>query len=271
LLIARCGGWLAALAAIWLMCAATPSLAVWSTPRFISGPVRSYFATVPPAFATDARGDVALAWLNVQKGGRPPNWWYDSSVQVALAGPTGPIVTHTVWQRTHSLVASVTVALDARGEPTVAWIDAPSPSNGPHTVRALHRSPTGRWSAAQTVGHSIAFFYAEPELAVAPDREVLLTWNAGSAVGVEEAWRAAGHAFGAASSVSRSKGAAILDPTPVFDPSGAAHVYGTVECDGRESRGVMLSTAAHSHHFGAPVVVAPAPAENLVVSFSAPG
>lgn len=111
------------------MCAATPSLAVWSTPGFISGPVPSYFATTgPAAFATDARGDAALAWRNFQKAGRPPTWWYDSSVQVALAGPTGPIVTHTVWQRTHSLIAGVTVALDARGELT---------SRGSKRVRGL--------------------------------------------------------------------------------------------------------------------------------------
>ncbi len=57
----------------------------------------------------------------------------------------------------------------------------------------------------------------------------------------------------------------------MFDQGGAAHVYGTVGCDGRRSRGVMLSTPPHSHNFLAPVVVAPAPAENPVISFSAPG
>jgi hypothetical protein len=271
LLIVSHGGLLAALTAIGLV-SATPSLAVWSAPRVIPGAVPSYVASNGSAvFATDARGDAALAWSSSRKAGRPPNWWYDSSVQVALAGRTGPIVTRTVWQRPHSLVAGVTVALDARGELTVAWIEAPSASRGPHSVRALRRSPSGRWSAAEVVGSSIAFFYAAPELAVAPDRDVLLTWNAGSAVGVDAAWRSPGHGFGSASVVSRSKGAAILDPTPLFDPGGAAHVYGTVDCDHHTSRGVMLSTAPHSHHFGAPVLVAPPPAQNLIVSFSAPG
>ncbi len=224
------------------------------------------------ALTTDARGDAALAWQETPKAGRPPNRWYDSFVHVAFAAPTGRIVTHTVWGRKHSLIASVTDAFDARGELTVAWIEQPSSSGGPITVRALRRSPAGHWSAAQAVGRGgTAFFYAKPELAVAPDSEMLLTWNAGSAVGVKAAWRSPGHDFGVASVVDSSKAAAILDPTPVFDPGGAAHMYGTVACDGPKSRGVMLSTPAHSRHFLEPVVVAPAPAENLVISFSAPG
>lgn len=235
-------------------------------------------------FATNARGDVALAWPNVRSVGRPPNWWYDSSVKVALGGPTGRIVTHTVWRRAHSLIASVTVALDARGELTVAWIEEPSStgaSNGSLTVRALYRTASGRWSAPQAVVRSgTAFYYAHLELAVAPGGEVLLTWNAGSAAGIDAAWRSPGHAFGAASIVSGSKNAAIFDPTPVFDPGGGAHVYGTgVTSTPRpappkpppRTRGVMLSTAAHSHRFGAPVIIVPPPADGLVVSFSAPG
>jgi len=222
--------------------------------------------------ASDARGDAALVWREVRAAGHRPNWWYDSFVRVAFAGPTGAVVTRTVWGHAHTMIAGVTDALDALGELAVAWVEEPSGSGGPITVRALRRSPAGRWSAPQAVGRSsTAFFYATPELAVAPDGEMLLTWNAGSAVGVKAAWSAPGHDFGAASVVNGSKAAAILDPTPIFDPGGAAHVYGTVDCDGRNSRGVMLSTPAHSHHFLRPVVVAPAPAENLEISFSAPG
>jgi hypothetical protein len=261
------------LAVVALLLLASSALAGWSTPRPLSGSAPAYLGgTGPAALTTDARGDAALAWREFRKAGRPPNWWYDSFVHVAFAAPTGRIVTHTVWARGHSLIAGVTEAFDARGELSVAWVEQPSPSGGPITVRALRRSPAGHWSATQTVGRSsTAFFYAKPELAVAPDGEMLLTWNAGSAVGVKAAWRSPGHDFGAASVVDSSKAAAILDPTPIFDPGGAAHVYGTVDCDGPKSRGVMLSTPAHSHHFLGPVVVAPAPAENLVISFSAPG
>lgn len=169
--------WLLSVAcAIWLM-AVTPTLAGWSTPRFLRGPVPPYLATGGPATsATDAHGDVALVWRSDQQAGRPPRWWYDTSVQVAYAGPAGPIASRTIWRHPHSFTASVAAVLDAQGELTVAWVEGPSQRRGPITVRARHRSPTGRWSATQTVGHSsTAFFYANPELAVAPNREVLLT------------------------------------------------------------------------------------------------
>ncbi len=245
----------------------------WSVPRVISGPVPVYFGgTGAAVLTTDAGGDAALIWRESRKAGRPPRWWYDSFLRVAVAAPRGRVVTHTAWGRSHSLIASVAATLDARGELTVAWVEQPYPSGGPIAVRALRRSPVGRWSGAQLVGtSSTAFFFAAPELALAPDGEVLLTWNAGSAVGVKAAWRSPGHGFGPATVINRSKQAALLFPTPVFDRGGAAHVYGTVGCDGRSSRGVMLSTLPHSHRFQAPVVVAPAPAENPVISFSAPG
>jgi len=279
-LILRCGGSLAAILVV-LTCAVTPSFAGWSAPRFISGPAFLAELTIPHGplpFATDARGDVAIAWPEFRPVGHPPNWWYDSSVRLASAGPTGRIVTRTVWRHAHSLIASVTVVLDAHGELTVAWIEAPSPSGSPFTVRARYRSASGRWSAPQVVGRSrTAFYYARPELAVAPNGEVLLTWNAGSTVGVDAAWRSPGHPFRAASLVSHSQRALIFDPTPVFDPSGAAHVYGTNVTSAPRpappkppprTRGVMLSTRAHSHRFGAPVIVGPPAADALVVSFS---
>lgn len=263
---------LVAATAIWLM-AASAALAAWSTPRLLRGPVPSYLVlNGPAASATDARGDVALIWRVDKQAGRAPHWWYDASVLVAFAGPSGPLVSHTIWRHSHSYIASVTVALDAHGELTVAWIEEPSQSRGPITVRARHRSPAVRWSATQTVGYSsTAFSYANPELAVAPNREVLLTWNAGSSVGMRAAWRTPGHGFGPPTRVTHSRQTAIVDPTPVIDSSGAAHIYGTIACGSSTSRGVMLSTAPHGHRFHAPVIVAPAPAENLLVSFAARG
>jgi hypothetical protein len=293
----RWGGALAALAAAWLVFGAAPSLAAWSTPRT----VKSAFLG---ALATDARGDVAPAWVNYRDIVRPCSLnrrgcliRTDVSLQVGFGGPTGPLVTRTVWRCRNAAAVGVTAALDARGELTVAWVDAPSGGvEGRRTVLAVYRTAAGRWSAVQVVGHSspmnpvIPSDYVDPKLAVAPDREVLLTWNAGyvfgrpgdvlGAAGLAQAWRAPGHRFGPVA-VYPLKGAGMIGQTPVFDSGGAAHVYGIV-CDNsrhvppppkppaRDS-GVMLSTAAHSHRFGAPLVVAPAPAENLVVSFSAPG
>ena len=251
--------------------ACSTALAGWSSPR--------YFANVPAylssgawsALATDARGDVVLAWRTMRQVGHGRGWYYDASVQVALAQLGHGAIVRTVWRGSHAVVGGVSVAIDARGALTVAWIDAPSSRSGANTVRAASRSTAGRWSAVQALGHSAAFYDASPKLAVAPDRELLLTWNGGSAVGVEAAWAAPGHRFAAPSVAGRARGAAILEPAPSFDASGAAHVYGIVDCDHPTSRGVMLSTRPHKHGFLGPVVIAPAPAADLAVSFAAGG
>ena len=262
---------LSAIGAVW----ATPiALAGWSSPRVVLGAGPPYLAVSPvSAFSTDDRGDSALAWRVLGQAGRAPHWWYDSSVRVAFAAPRGPVAAHTVWHRAHSLIASVATALDARGELTIAWVEAPSGERGPITIRSIRRSPGGRWSVAETVGHSssTAFLYAWPQLAAAPDGEVLLTWYGGSRVGVEAAWRRPGSGFTGVSLVNRRKDAAMLFATPVFDPSGNARIYGTVDCDHPSSRGVLLTAPAHSHRFAQPVVVAPAPAADLTISFARHG
>ncbi len=94
----------------------------------------------------------------------------------------------------------------------------------------------------------------------------------GKAPGVAAAWRSPGQPFGPYAAVSRSAGAMMIDPMTVFDGGSAAHVYGTVGC-GRliSTCATMVSTGPRSRRFGAPLVIAPAPAEFPVVSFSAPG
>ena len=223
--------------------------------------------------ATDARGDAALAWTSVRQVGLVRT---RVAVHVAFIGPGGRVAERTVWSNGDAIVGGVAVALDARGELTVAWIAAARARNGgtsgPHTIRAAYRNASGRWSAAQKVGSSGPLMSADLHLAVAPDREVLLTWVAHTAraPGVAAAWRRAGHGFGAEGAVSRAKGAMMILPTAVFDSGGAAHVYGTGGC-GRRGCATMVSTKAHGHRFGAPLLIAPAPAEYPIVSFSAPG
>jgi hypothetical protein len=254
------------IAAAW----ATPDvLARWSLPRVVHGATPPYVAvSLASAFSTDEHGDSALAWRVLRQAGRASNWWYDSSVRVAFAGPKGAVTAHTVWRRAHSVIASTTTALDARGELTIAWVEAPSSGKGAITIRSMRRAPRGGWSAAEVVGHSSsAFVYAWPQLAAAPDGEVLLTWYAGSRIGVEAAWRRPGSGFTGVAVVNRSKEADVLFPTPIFDPSGRARIYGTVDCDHPSSRGVLLTAPAHSHHFAPPAVVAPAPATDLTISF----
>lgn len=257
---------------VGLSIGAAPALAGWSVPQTMSS---SAGGLVDVALATDARGDTAVAWTSERNAGSLQT---RAAVNVAFSGDGGRAVTHTLWRSSDAQVGTVAVALDARGELTVAWIDAPRGRNGatlgPHTIRAAYRTPSGKWSPTQIIGGSGPFLGAELRLAVAPDREVLLTWVAhtSNAPGVAAAWRESGHRFGPDGAVSHAKSAMMEDPRPVYDSGGAAHVYGTVSCGpGIRTCATMLSTAPHSHRFGAPLLIAPAPAELPVVSFSAPG
>jgi len=271
--IASGRGVLGALAAlVGLSIGPAPALAGWSAPRAVGSSAGGF---VDVALATDARGDTAVAWASERSVGPVQT---RAAVAVAFSGAGGRAVTRTLWRSSDALVGGVAVALDARGELTVAWIAAARGRNGatlvPHTIRAAYRSPSGRWSPVQMIGYGGPFLGAELRLAAAPDREVLLTWVAHTknAPGVAGAWRKPGHRFGPEGAVSRARSAMMGDPKPLFDSSGAAHVYGTVSC-GRVIRtcATMVGTAPHSHRFGAPLLIAPAPAELPVVSFSAPG
>jgi hypothetical protein len=264
---------LAALVALVLAIAsgAAPALAGWSAPRAVSS--AAGFHRV--ALATDARGDAAVAWIGESDVGPVRT---RSAVNVAFAGAGGRLVERTLWRGSDALVGGVAVALDARGELTVAWIDAARGRSGEtlyqHTIEAAYRTPSGKWSPTQIVGHSDAFLAADLRLAVAPDREVLLSWvaNTKDAPGIAAAWRKPGHRFGPESAVSRAKSAMMGEATSLFDSGGAAHIYGTIGCGPVIGTcATMLSTAPRSHRFAAPLLIAPAPAELPVVSFSAPG
>ncbi len=266
----RVFGALAVVAALAI--GATPALAGWSEPWAVS---RSDAGVRYIALATDPRGDAALAWASESDLGAMPTW---ASVHVAFVGAGDRLVERTLWHSSDALVGDVAVALDAQGEPTVAWIDAARGRGGEalytHTIRAAYRSRSDKWSPPQIVGHSGPFLSADLRLAASPDGEVLLAWVAHTknAPGVAAAWRDPGHRFGPESAVSRAGSAMVDEPSLLFDSGGAAHIYGTVSC-GRAIRtcATMLSTAPHSHRFGAPLLIAPAPAELPVVSFSAPG
>lgn len=267
----RCGVLASLALAIGLSTAPTPALGAWSAVRTVGWSATAYGVVM----ATDARGDTALAWRTEQNVGLVRT---RSAVNVAFIGAGGRVAVRTLWRSSDALLGGVVVALDAQGELTVAWIAAPRGRSGAtlssHTIYAAYRSPSGRWSAVQTVGYSGPFLAADLRLAVAPDREVLLTWrgHTSKAPGVAAAWRQPGRGFAPYVAVSRSKSAVMFDPTPVFDSDSAAHVYGTVSCGrGIKTCVTMVSTGARSHRFAAPLVIAPAPAEFPVVSFSAPG
>ena len=222
----------------------------------------------PEPVATDPRGDVAVLSLDQTEVRRRSTSWYDSSLYVTFVSGAGKTSLHRVWRHDRWLVAQASIALDSHGELTLAWVEAPSSSASPVVVRAVRRSPGGRWSTPQLVARGgTALRLANPMLAVSGAGTVLLTWNGGSQLGVRVAWRRPGHDFGAVSTLGRAQ--AMLFPTPRFDSSGAAHVYGIVGCGGLRpgSRGVMLSAPAGSRRFEAPQVIAPPPAQNVTVSF----
>ncbi len=138
------------------------------------------------------------------------------------------------------------VALDSRGELTVAWIEQASDAGRTHghkTVRAAFRSSDGRWSRVQAVGRNSAFNYASPRLATTSVGTVVLTYNASTRgrSGVSAAWRSRGRPFGALQSVPVGRNH-LTDPTLAVDPDGTAYLTGTRGCT-RSAAGVVDAVA----------------------------
>jgi hypothetical protein len=133
------------------------------------------------AVAVDARGDVAVAWAtrgNPESG--PPR--YRTSVHVAVRTANGRLLTRTVWS-SHAETNSLAVAIGA-GEVTVVWGSTSRAARDAITtpVRAAYGPLIGHWRAPRIIGRESepsAFEPANwhPNLAVAPDGEVLLAWN----------------------------------------------------------------------------------------------
>ncbi|HEV8152185.1 MAG TPA: hypothetical protein VGP78_04590 [Solirubrobacteraceae bacterium] len=195
-----------------------------------------------PAATVDGRGDLAVAWIQESRSGG------HATVRVRAAFRAAGATRFSV----RTLVAGrdlaargAAVALDGRGELTVAWIEQASDNGRTHghkTVRAAFRTPTGRWSPTQAVGRSSAFNYAAPRLAATPGGTVVLTYNArvAAAPGVAAAWRSRGHRFGAIQAVPTGHGY-LLDPTLAYDPAGRAFLTGTQGCDSRQSSAVLFT------------------------------
>jgi hypothetical protein len=106
----------------------------------------------------------------------------------------GHLVTRRLWSSRDAVVDGLSVAMDRRGETTVAWVShtrrAQATPGATGTARAAYGQLTGSWAPTRVVGRGSA----EPRLAVASDREVLLSWVGHD---VTVAWRAPGHRFGA--------------------------------------------------------------------------
>jgi hypothetical protein len=166
-------------------------------------------------------------------------------------------------------VQGITVAIDPRGEATVAWVDEPDDNgllHGHKTVRAAFRTSEGHWSAVQSIGRSGAFFYASPRLAATSDGTVALTYNAGvfGPSHVMSAWRSRGHRFGSLRPIAASSG--LMDPNLAVDSGGVVYLVGTRNCDRSTSAGVLYTATARGRRFGTARVIAPGPAAHVQLS-----
>jgi len=245
---------------------AATAQAGWSPAQTVPGARAATLTST--ALAVDGRGTTAVAWVD-DGGASNGRRHATTAIRVAVGRAGGSFSVRTLVRRRDLAVQGLTTTMDARGELTVAWIDALP--HGHRTVRAAFRTSAGRWSRVQAVGFSSAFAYAVPRLAVAPDRRVLLSYVAGvrAAPGVGVAWRRPGHRFAAVQGVGRLR---IFDPVPAFDPAGHAYLSGIAECDNESrSHGVVRMTAPHGRRFGAPITVAPAPATELRLRMTGPG
>lgn len=258
--------WSFALLAAVVVAPAATARADWTAPQVVPGARAGTLGA--SALAAGGRGRAAFAW--VDDGGAGNGLRHaTATLRVAVRGANGPLSTHTLVRRRDLAIGGMTAAMDARGELTVAWIDALP--RGHRVVRAASRTRVGRWSAVQRVGLSSAFAYAVPRLAVAPDGRVVLSYVAGvrAAPGVAVAWRRPGHRFGAPDGVGRLR---IFDPVPAFDPAGRTYLSGITDCDNESaSRGVVRVTAPGGRRFGPVVTVAAAPATELRLQVTGSG
>jgi len=243
-------------AAVALSVCASSALAGWSAPQSFMG------STDPSgtAVAVDSRGDAAVVW---RTGGFLRGLTaYSDSVQLVARLASGRLVTRTVWRSHVAQVRSVSVAI-GDGQVTVAW--SYYDRAGREAVAAAYGPLVGRWSVPQTLGRETEMSAFEPgnwhpNLAVAPDGEVLLAWDTFNANnGIAVAWRSPHHPFGAAQSLAGGPEGA----TPQFDARGNAYLSSS--CDG-----TVLVARAHSHHFRSDVLTA-ASVVGFSLSVSGPG
>jgi hypothetical protein len=166
--------------------------------------------------AVNARGDVALLWT-----GRG-----DGALRATVLRATGERSTRVLTRRA---AGEPTVVVDRSGRATAAWLEG-------ERLYAASGSASGRWSAPQLIARRRA---AGPELAVSPDRRVLLVWTNLSDTGPGStgvAWREPGRAFTASTRLARPAPGLMPGEAPqsdngvTFDARGRAYLWST--CDG---------------------------------------
>lgn len=252
--IVSAGGATVAAVAGWVM---APAVAAADWTPVVGPTVAGY--VFERALAVAPAGDVAAVW--VQQG----------RVRAAVKAPGRRLAVRTLFRHP---VQGLTAVMDRRGELTVAWVDQATrrgPDGRRITIRAMYRTPTGRWSSPQAVSRTSLRAYAFPRLAAAPDRSIALSFNASiSAVpGAGVAWRSAGRRFGTVQALAgraRRTSTAFLDePTLTVDPSdGRVYLAGVARCnDEQRSAGILFSTTSRARRFGASRTITARPATRV--------
>lgn len=247
---------------------AGPASAAWSPVTALAGSS----GAGSPAVAVNARGDVAVAWASEQQNAPAA-----TVVRVAVRrGPEGGFSTHTLQHRRNWAIGGLAIALDGRGETTVAWVERASTRgllHGHIAIRSAFRTTSGRWSAVQRITYTSPFRHTFPRLAAAPGGRVLLAFNAGvkAAPGVAVARRRPGHAFGRIQSLNTGRRGYLFDLQAAFDKAGKGYLAGVRDCDTDHSAGVLFTAPTSVGRFTASRVVAPAPVRELHLALAGPG
>ncbi len=248
-------------ATLMFLASSNAAFAGWSVPRSFG--VSRYAMS---AVAVDSRGDAAVAWMTQGNPGVGPD--FRTSVYVTVRRANGRLSTRRVWSSRDAEAHGVSVVLGA-GAVTVAWSSFDRSGTG--TVRAAYGPFSGRWPAPRAIGRlagepSYPPIPWDQHMAIAPDGEVLLTFNAWNAwskagpLGVAVAWRAPGHHFGWPQVLRRAPGGAI----PQFDARGTAYLHGY--CNG-----LLLIAPAHTDRFGSTVVLTAKPVLDFTLSLAGTG
>lgn len=258
----------AALATLGAAAPAAP--AAWSTT--VTVPTSSGAWT--PELAVNARGDAAVAWSpTLERFGGP------GFVRVATRrGAGGTFVTRTLMRRADTAIGGLTVALDPRGEGTIAWVERRSVRgllSGPISVKAAYRRVGQSWSTPRLIARVSPFRYAFPRLAARPDGRVVLVFNAGirAAPGVAAVWRGPGARFGEVQALNtgpRGRGY-LFDLQVQFDAVGKGHLSGVRDCDSGRSSAVLFTSPPTRRRFTASRLLAPAPVRDLSLVLTSAG
>lgn len=242
-------------------CLPSPAAAEWTAAQTVPG---SSHAGDTSALAVNSRGHLAVAWIAQELVNSAGKRTMRHTVRAATrrAG-SKTFSTRTLAIARGRRAMDIAVAVDNRGETTVAWTDS---SASARRLRAAFRTAAGAWSRVQTIGSTLGFD-ARPRLAVAPNGTFVVTASTrtGSRLatrGVGAAWRSRGKRFGRARAVRI--GRSLLEPTLAFDPAGTAYLAGIrADARGRGRSGIVFTATTHGRRFGPARVIAPGAGRGL--------